>query len=162
MQCDNSAELRFRITRKQRFKRPFWSKAGAPSGNFFDARNKLRIQSDAGLSQRPHRTHSGILRRRRKNSRAGPRRFLPRLLPVKNGHSQTRTRKLQRDGSADYPAARDRRVEPLHGVILAHLPEAFFAAAGLPPLALVGAQHAAPFLMSRTPCKERCDFDLEL
>src|SRR5260370_38348797 len=162
MQRDNSAELRFRIMRKQRFKRPFRPKARAPSGNFFDSRNKLRIESDARLSKRLHRHLSGILRRRRKTSRAGPRRFLPRLLPVENRHAQTGTRKFQRDGSADYPAACDRRVELLHDVILAHLPEAFFAAAGLPPLALVGAQHAAPFLMSRTTCKERCDLNLEL
>ena len=121
VQCDNSAEFRLGIVREQRLERSFRPETRALSGNLFDLGDKLRIKREARFSQRHHRNHSRTLRRRRKNARAGPGRFLPQLLAVKHRHSQAGARQLQRDGSANHSTAGDGGIELLHDVILAHL-----------------------------------------
>jgi hypothetical protein len=52
MQRDNSAELRFRIVRKQRLERPLRSKARVLAGNLLDPPDKFGIQSQAGAGER--------------------------------------------------------------------------------------------------------------
>src|SRR5438477_500392 len=94
VQRDNRAELRFGVVRKQRLERPLGPKACVFSRNLFDFRNKFRIKRQARLSQWHHHNHPRTFRRRRKNPRAGPGRFLPRLLTIKDRHAQTGARQL--------------------------------------------------------------------
>src|SRR5215472_8847340 len=99
MHRDDGAEFGLRVRREERVQRSLGAIACAFSRNFFDLRHKLGIKRGAAPCQVDGGELTGIFWRWRNDSRAGPRSFFTRALPVEHRDAQTRSGEFQSNRS---------------------------------------------------------------